>query len=97
MRRLAERLRAAGLRVWFDEWGTKPGGSPRPSDGRGVRGEGLSIERGLEASRTPVFCLSLAPLGSDWVTLERIAVAFRDPPNAGQRFENRQITQTMFP
>jgi len=23
--RLAERLHAEGLRVWFDEWGTKPG------------------------------------------------------------------------
>jgi len=70
VRRLAERLRAADLRAWFDEWicpspagagegGRRPGegrgakgGSPRPSNGRGVRGEGLAIERALEASRT---------------------------------------------
>ena len=38
VRRLAERLRAAGLRVWFDEWVIQPGVSPRPSDGR--RGQG---------------------------------------------------------
>jgi molybdate-binding protein len=27
VRRLAERLRTAGLRVWFDEWVLKPGDS----------------------------------------------------------------------
>jgi hypothetical protein len=79
VRRLAERLRAAGLRVWFDEWIIQPVGSPRPADGRGVRGEGLAIERGLEASRTLGLCLSPAALGSDWVGLERSTVLFRDP------------------
>ena len=58
VRRLAERLRAAGLRVWFDEWVIQPGDDIY-----------LAIERGLEASRTLVLCLSPAALGSDWVGL----------------------------
>jgi len=73
--RLAERLRAAGLRVWFDEWIIQPGDDVY-----------LAIERGLEASRTLVLCLSPAALGSDWVRLERSTVLFRDPANAGRRF-----------
>ncbi|MBI4662392.1 MAG: toll/interleukin-1 receptor domain-containing protein [Verrucomicrobia bacterium] len=91
--RLAHRLRAAGLRVWFDAWIRKPGGSPRPSDGRGVRGEGLAIERRLEASRTLVLCLSPAALGSDWVGLERSTVLFRDPANVGLRFIPFLVTE----
>ena len=75
VRRLAKRLRAAGLRVWFDEWVIQPGDDIY-----------LAIERGLEASRTLVLCLSPAALGSDWVGLERSTVLFRDPANAGRRF-----------
>ena len=75
VRRLAERLRAVGLRVWFDEWVIQPGDDIY-----------LAIERGLEASRTLVLCLSPAALGSDWVGLERSTVLFRDPANAGRRF-----------
>ncbi|MBI2926167.1 MAG: toll/interleukin-1 receptor domain-containing protein [Verrucomicrobia bacterium] len=86
VRRLAERLRAAGLRVWFDEWVIQPGGSPRPSDGRGVRGEGLAIERGLEAS-----CTLACPAEASARRRKRSAVGrgnlpFRDPANAGRRF-----------
>jgi hypothetical protein len=54
VRRLAERLRGAGLRVWFDEWVIRPGDDIY-----------LSIERGLEAARTLVLCLSPAALGSE--------------------------------
>lgn len=75
VRALAEKLRDAGLRVWFDEWVIKPGG-----DGD------LATKGGLAASRTQVLCLSPAALGSDWVTLERSTVLFRDPTNAGRRF-----------
>jgi len=75
VRGLAEDLRAAGLRVWFDEWVIKPGDDIY-----------LAIERGLEAARAQVLCLSPAALGSDWVTLERSTVLFRDPTNAGRRF-----------
>jgi WD40 repeat protein len=75
VRKLAERLKKAGLEVWFDEWIIKPGDDIY-----------LAIERGLEAARVQVLCLSPAALGSDWVTLERSSVLFRDPTNAGRRF-----------
>jgi len=74
VRKLAERLKQAGLRVWFDEWIIQPGDDIY-----------LAIERGLEASRTLVLCLSPAALGSDWVGLERSTALFRDPTNAGRR------------
>jgi WD40 repeat protein/GTPase SAR1 family protein/RNase P subunit RPR2 len=75
VRRLAERLRGAGVRVWFDEWIIRPGDDIY-----------LNVERGLEAARTLVLCLSPAALGSDWVGLERSTVLFRDPSNAARRF-----------
>jgi WD40 repeat protein len=74
-RRLAERLRDVGLRVWFDQWSIKPGDDIF-----------LAIERALERARTMVLCLSPAALGSDWVGLERSTVLFRDPTNRGRRF-----------
>jgi TIR domain len=60
VRALAEKLRAAGLRV--------------------------GTEDRLEAAQSQVLCLSPAALGSEWVTLERSTVLFRDPTNAGRRF-----------
>lgn len=75
VRALAERLRDAGLRVWLDDWVIKPGDDIY-----------LAVERGLEAARVQVLCLSPAALGSDWVALERSTVLFRDPSNAGRRF-----------
>lgn len=75
VRKLAEDLRAAGLRVWFDEWVIKPGDDIY-----------LAIERGLEAARAQVLCLSSTALESDWVALERSTVIFRNPTNAGRRF-----------
>lgn len=75
VRPLAEKLRDAGLEVWFDEWVLKPGDDIY-----------LAIERGLEAARAQVLCLSPAAMGSEWVTLERSTVLFRDPTNAGRRF-----------
>lgn len=53
VRRLAERLRDAAQRLWFDEW-IRPGYDIH-----------LATERGLEASRTLVICLAAAALGSD--------------------------------
>jgi hypothetical protein len=73
--KLAEQLKEADLRVWFDDWAIKPGDDIY-----------LAIERGLEAARVQVLCLSPAALGSEWVTLERSTVLFRDPTNAGRRF-----------
>ena len=75
VRRLAERLRGANLRVWFDEWIIQPGDDIY-----------LAMERGLEALRTLVLCLSPAALESDWAGLERSTVLFRDPANAGRPF-----------
>jgi len=75
VRALAEELRAAGLRVWFDEWVIKPGDDIY-----------MAIERGLEAARAQVLCLTQEALGSEWVALERSTVLFRDPTNAGRRF-----------
>jgi len=75
VRKLAERLRDAGLRVWLDDWVIRPGDDIY-----------LAIERGLEAARVQVLCLSPEALGSAWVTLERSTVLFRDPANAGRRF-----------
>jgi len=75
VRRLAKRLREAGVRVWFDEWIIRPGDDIY-----------LSIERGLESARTLVLCLSPAALGSEWVGMERSTVLFRDPSNADRRF-----------
>jgi hypothetical protein len=40
VRKLAEQLKRAGLRVWFDEWVIKPGDDIY-----------LAIERGLETAR----------------------------------------------
>jgi GTPase SAR1 family protein len=75
VRRLAERLRAAGLGVWFDEWAIKAGDDIY-----------LAIEHGLEDARVQILCLSPAALGSNWVALERSTVLFRDPTNAQRRF-----------
>src|SRR5262245_20021185 len=75
VRRLAEALRAAGLRVWFDEWVIQPGVNIY-----------VTIERGLEVSRTLLLCLSPAALESDWVRLEHSTALFRDPLNTERRF-----------
>ena len=67
--RLAERLRTAGLRMWFDEWIIQPGDDIY-----------LAIERGLEASRT-LAC----PAEASQRRRRRSTVLFRDPANAGRR------------
>ncbi len=72
VRPVAERLRDAGLRVWFDEWIIVPADHIL-----------FAIERGLETSRTLVLCVSRAALASRWVEAEWGAVVFDDP--GGQR------------
>lgn len=47
VRPLADRLRQDRVKVWFDEWGIKPGDSIP-----------AKIEEGLERSRVLVLCLS---------------------------------------
>ena len=72
---LAERLRADGLKVWFDEWEIKPGDSIP-----------AKIEEGLEHSRVLVLCMSAHAFGSDWAQLEAGTFRFRDPLNRERRF-----------
>lgn len=75
VRPLAERLRADGLKVWFDEWVLKPGDSIP-----------AKIEDGLEHSRVLVLCMSANAFGSNWAQLEAGTFRFRDPLNKERRF-----------
>ena len=75
VRPLAERLRADGVKVWFDEWAIKPGDSIP-----------AKIEEGLEHSRVLVLCMSANAFGSDWAQLEAGTFRFRDPLNQERRF-----------
>jgi hypothetical protein len=67
---LAQRLKADGLRVWFDEWEIQPGDMI-----------GLSIEQALEQSRALVLCMSANAFSSDWVMFERGVTPFQDQTN----------------
>jgi hypothetical protein len=75
VRALAERLRADGLKVWFDEWVLKPGDSVP-----------AKIEDGLERSRVLVLFMSANAFGSEWAQLEAGTFRFRDPLNKERRF-----------
>jgi len=75
VRRLAECLRHAGLRVWFDEWSIQSGDIIA-----------LKVDEGLERSRVLLLCISPAALASRWVALERSTALHRDPANEDRRF-----------
>ncbi len=75
VRELAERLKRDGLRVWLDEWEIGPGDSIFSK-----------VEHGLEQSRVLILVMSANAFASEWVTLERHTVMFRDPTNAQRRF-----------
>ena len=75
VRRLAERLKQAGLRVWFDEWNVAAGDIIA-----------LKVDEGLEQSRVLLLCISPNALASGWVALERSNAIHRDPANEGRRF-----------
>ncbi|MGV3662133.1 MAG: TIR domain-containing protein [Prosthecobacter sp.] len=75
VRQLAERLKQAGLRVWFDEWNIKHGDIIA-----------LKVDDGLEQSRVLLLCISPNALASGWVALERSSAIHRDPANTGRRF-----------
>lgn len=75
VRPLAERLRADGVKVWFDESVLKPGDSIP-----------AKIEEGLERSCVLVLCMSAHACGSDWAQLESGTFRFRDPLNKERRF-----------
>ncbi|MDO9300244.1 MAG: TIR domain-containing protein [Anaerolineales bacterium] len=86
VRRLAERLRADGLHVWWDQWEIRPGDSIP-----------LKIEQGLEQSRALVLVMSEYAFASEWVTLERQTALFRDPMNTQRRFIPMLIQNCKFP
>lgn len=75
VRTVAERLRADGLRVWFDAWEIQPGDSIP-----------AKIEEGLDGSRVLVLCMSANAFSADWVQLEAGTFRFRDPLNKERRF-----------
>jgi hypothetical protein len=75
VRRLADRLQNAGLRVWYDDWSVAPGDIIA-----------LKVDEGLEQSRVLVLCISPEALASNWVALERSTAIHRDPANEGRRF-----------
>jgi hypothetical protein len=75
VRPLAERLRADGVKVWFDEWVLKPGDSIP-----------AKIEEGLERSRVLELCMLAHAFGSDWAQLESGTFRFRDPLHNDHRF-----------
>ena len=83
VRPLAERLRADGLKVWFDEWEIKPGDSIP-----------AKIEEGLEHSRVLLLCMSANAFGSDWAQLEAGTFRFRDPLNKERRFIPLRLDDT---
>ena len=87
VRPLAERLRADGVKVWFDEWVLKPGDSIEKNQSKTAK-----IEEGLERSRVLVLCMSANAFGSDWAQLESGTFRFRDPLNkerANTQFDRR--------
>ena len=75
VRRLAERLRDAGLRVWFDDSIVKPGHEIA-----------TRAAKALDQSRVLLLCISPNALSSGWVILERNTAVHRDPSDAERRF-----------
>jgi WD40 repeat protein len=86
VRRLAERLKSAGLRVWFDEWIVRSGDIIA-----------LKVDDGLEQSRVLLLCISPNALASGWVALERSSAVHRDPDNSGRRFIPLLLTDCDLP
>ena len=79
VRRLAERLKAAGvpmeagLRLWWDEWVIRAGDILA-----------LKVAEGLEQSRVLRRCLSPTALAAGWVALERSTAGHRDPASSSR-------------
>jgi small GTP-binding protein len=89
VRKLAERLRADGLQIWFDEWIIQPGDIID-----------LKVEQGLAESRVLILAMSANAFASDWIMLERHTALFRDPANKERRFiplrlDNAEMNDTL--
>ncbi len=72
--RLAQRLRGAGVRVWFDDWEINAGDNIRER-----------IDQGLRLSRTLILCLSKSATDPSWNELERATTLFRSLNDEGRR------------
>ncbi len=83
VRELGERLRADGVRIWFDELEIKLGDSIFSK-----------VEAGLQQSRVLVLCMSEHAVASDWATLESQTFRFRDPLNKQRRFIPLRLDDT---
>jgi TIR domain len=90
-RSLAERLWAAGLKVWFDGWVLKSGESIA-----------AKTEEALEHSRVLAFGMSAKAFGSDWAQLacpaeaserrrKTVAFPFREPLNKDGRLTHLHL------
>lgn len=86
VRKLAGRLKEAGVRVWFDEWNVGAGDIIA-----------LKVDEGLEQSRVLVLCISANALASGWVALERSTAIHRDPANEGRRYIPLLLTDCKLP
>jgi small GTP-binding protein len=75
VRDIAHKLKADGVRVWFDEWESKASQITQ-----------AKIEVGLEQSHALLLCMSAAAFGSDWPRLENHTFRFRDPLHQDRRF-----------
>jgi small GTP-binding protein len=74
-RKLAERLKTEGLRVWWDEWVLIPGANISEE-----------IEIGLERSRTLTLCMSSRANDANWAALRVQTLRFRNPADADRQF-----------
>ena len=86
VRKLAQRLKDDGLRVWFDEWIIKPGDMI-----------GKKIDEGLESSRVLLLCMSKHFFASEWSSMESGSFRFRDPTNKEGRFIPLRLDKTELP
>ena len=82
VRELAERVKAYGLRVWFDEW------QIRPADMILIP---QKIDEGLEVSRILLLAMSKAAFGSEWANLESGTFRFRHKHRRFIRLRPRAI------
>jgi TIR domain len=78
VRDIAKRLRADGLRVWFEGWEIKPRTTKVDRDKK--------IEEALKHSRVLVLCVSVNAFSTDWTLQEARTFRFRNPLDKERRF-----------
>jgi tetratricopeptide (TPR) repeat protein len=75
VRQVAEFLKSKGISVWFDDWSVKIGEDIN-----------IKVEEGLTQSKRLLLFMSNNAFSSEWVTLERSTILFKDPNNRDRRF-----------